>query len=259
MHYFFQKPDVTALGLAIMDRGWNIDEVDVAVIPTVAISEAKVEGGTNRSISISPPVISLLHGNAILPLDESSPEMNAVGWCLYTYCKLSSAVDRASAPRIADRDNASLILPVRYLINRHAAFQKAEIAAHAYDVNPSDANWQTRLSAEWERFKLEDVFTMLPCDEVTFRAIFAENASLKHPLPFLETYSHYWQSKQANLDGEQPSDFAIRVVEQCCRIGIDRKWQKPVIAGEVMRSLNVHPLHKRIFHDYIAELLAEKD
>jgi hypothetical protein len=254
MKNFFEKPDVTALGLAIMDRGWNIDNVEVAVIPTVLISEAQVEGGTSRSISISPPVISLLHGNAVLPL-SGSPVMDTVGWCLEAYFRLPPAVDRASAPLIADRDNALLIVPVRHLINRHSAFQRVELAARAYDVDKSDANWQARLTAEWERFQLEDAFAALPCDEATFRAIFSENASLKHPLPFLETYSHYWQSKQANIDGGQPSDFAIAVAERCVKAGIAGNW-KTEIAGEVVRALNLHPLHFSLFHAHVAELVA---
>ncbi len=229
--------------------------MEVAFIPTVVIVETQVEGGTNRSMSTSPPVISLLHGNAVLSLDEGTPVMDTVGWCVEHYCKLPPAVDITSAPLIADRDNASLIVSVRNLIDRYAAFQRACLAAHAYDVEKSEANWQARLTAEWGRFQFEDAFNALPCDEATFRAIFTENASLKHPLPFLETYSHYWQSKQANLDGEQPSDFAIAVAERCVKAG-GAGHLKNEIASSVIRALNLHPLHYGLFHTYVAELVA---
>ncbi|TLX16378.1 hypothetical protein [Rhizobium sp. MHM7A] len=254
MSYFFGKPDVTALALTISDRGWNLDNVEIAVIPTVVMTTSEFEGSTSTSISTSPPVISLLHGNAVLPLSEDTPVMHAVGSCLEAYFRLPEPVDRAHAPVIVDRDNALLIVPAKHLINRYQAFERAELAARAYDRDRSEANWQARLSAEWARFQLEEAFAALPCDEATFRAIFSENASLKHPHPFLETYRHYWQSKQANLDGEQPSDFAIAVSKRCVKAGIAGKWTGE-IAAEVIRSLHLHPLHYNLFHAYVAELL----
>ena len=257
MKYFLVKPDITALSHEIKDRGWDVDKTEVAFVPTIAVSETLVEGGTSRSISISSPVISLLHDNAVLPLDKGSPAMDAVGWCVEAYCRLPPSVDTADAPVIADRNNAPLIVSVRYLINRYAAFQRVELAAHAYDVEKSSANWQAKLNAEWERFQLEDVFIALPCDEATFRAIFTENASLKRPLPFLETYSHYWQSKEANFHGDQPSDFAIGVTERCVTAAITGNW-KGEVAGEVIRALNLHPLHQNLFHSYVAELVADE-
>lgn len=254
MSYFFGKPDVAPLLDTISDRGWQQDNVEIAIIPTVKTGSSKVEGGTNTFVSISPPLISLIHGNAVLPLSEDSPLMQSVGSCIEAYFRLPPAVDRALGPDVADRNNARLIVPATRLIERVKAFQNAELAAQAYVLDKSDATWQARLDAEWARFQLEDEFAALPCDEATFRDIFSENASLKHPLPFLETYRHYWQSQQANLDGGQPSDFAISVVERCVKAGIEGKWENG-IAGEVIQTLHVHPLHRNIFHTYVAEFL----
>jgi hypothetical protein len=255
MNYIFGKPDVAPLVVTINDRGWELTNVDIAVIPTVATASSEVAGGTNSFISISPPVISLLHDNAVLPLSADSPLMQSVGSCLEAYFRLPSAVDRALAPAVADRENALLIVQAKHLIDRVEAFEQAELAARAFDLDRSDANWRARRDAEWVRFQLTDEFASLPCDEETFQAMFFVNASQKHPLPFLETYRHYWQSQQANLDGGQPSDFAISVVERCVKAGIKGKWESG-IAGEVIQTLHVHPLHRNIFHAYVAELLA---
>lgn len=255
MSYFFGKPNVAPLLDTIMDRGWQQNNVEIAIIPTVATGSSEVEGGTSTFLSISPPVISLLHGNAVLPLSEDSLLMQAVGACLDAYFRLPPAVDRAVAPAVADRDNAKLIVPATRLIERFEAFQNVELAAQAYDLDKSDEKWQARLDAEWARFELTDEYVVLPCYEATFRDIFNENASLKHPLPFLETYRHYFQSRHANLDGGEPSNFAIGVVERCVTAGIKGKWERNEIAAEVIRTLHLHPLHYDIFRTYVAELL----
>lgn len=255
MNYFFGKPDTSVLKATLLERGWSAADVEIAIIPTITSSSHEVDGGTSINVTISPPVMSLIYGYAILPLKDESPLMLSVGTCLEAYFRLPQAIDQKVAPALADRNNASLIVSAKDLIERHEAFVNAERAAIDYDLKPSSAYFEARLKAEWARFQLTSTFVALPCNEKTFRDIFTANARQKHPLPFLETYSHYWQSKEANLNGEQPSDFAIHVVERCVDAGIKGKWEQD-IETEVIRTLRVHPLHTNIFHEYVADLLA---
>jgi hypothetical protein len=255
MDYFFGVPEIEPLLNSLLENGWDAGTVDVMIVPTMVTVPYKMKDGTSTRIKAGPPVISLAHNEDTLPLRGDTPLMRCVGLCLQTFLRLPSAVDIASAPDIAHRNNAPLVISAAKVIEHFEAFQATERAAATFKRNASQKNWEARLKAEWIRFQLSDEFSILPCDEQTFRAIFDCNGRLKEPLPFLESYRHYWQSKQANLDDEQPSDFAIAVAERCVNAGIAGKWEND-IAGDVIRALNVHPLHTNIFHHYVEELVA---
>ena len=50
----------------------------------------------------------------------------------------------------------------------------------------------------------------------------------------------------------------MAVVERYVKAGVAGKW-KSEIAAEVIRLLNLHPLHFDLFHGYVAELVAAEE
>lgn len=210
----------------------------------------EVPGGSSMSFSREPNAISIVSNGRTVRIEDETPLFWEVNGCIERHFDLSTDFHEKHPSQFVSEEGADFKISASLAIERHKA---AERVNKLY----ASGTMTERFEAEWARFILTDTYAITPCSKDTFELIWRENEGNKHPLPFLETYSHYWSSKRANFQGGQVSDAAIAVCERTVEYAPTANWSERRVLAFVSDALNLHPLHLSHFRTYVAELWAE--